>query len=174
MADYRDAPFEIGTLRSYARVIAGDYYRKLYISENILRAVIFSVLRVQAGPDWWEEIVDDGTKGRAIYVRNIYMEMPTPRSPGKHRIYCVYLSNLGKILLAAKGYFYHVFPAVERLIVSIEQVRPSRNLVGHMNVLTANDKARITRLHTLCVQLAEAIARSPVYTFEYPFEEEFN
>ena len=171
MADYRDAPFNLRILQSYARKIAGDYYRKLYISENILRAGIHSILRVQAGVNWWDQIVDNGSKGTAISVRNNYIQMPTPRNPGNHRIYCVYLSNLGKILFDAKGYFYHVFPNVERLIVLIEQVRLSRNLVGHMNVLTAVEKARVTKLHSLCNELARAIAESPVYSFEYPIEE---
>lgn len=168
VASFRDASFNLVVLRSYAGVMGKNYYTKLYISENILRAVIHSVLSVQVGRDWWNQVVDKGIHGTANVVRNRYMTAPTPRSPGRHDIYCVYLSNLGKILFDAKGYFYHLFPQIERVVISVERVLLPRNLIGHMHVLTANDKRSITRLYNQCIEFARALASNKTYTFEYP------
>jgi len=168
LADYRDTAFNLRMLKSYARVIGKDYYTKLYVSENILRATIHSVLRFQVGPDWWNQTVDPGIRGTANLVRNRYIMAPTTRNPGRHDIYCVYLSNLGKILFDTKGYFYHVFPNIEKVIIAIEKVQLPRNLTGHMNILTANDKRYVTNFYKLCLDLAKKLDRTPPYIFEYP------
>jgi hypothetical protein len=58
MPDYRNFNWDIFVLTSYGKELGKNYYWKIYVSENIIRIIIHSVLKVQVGPNWWNHVVD--------------------------------------------------------------------------------------------------------------------
>lgn len=168
MADYRNFNWNIAGLTSYGKKLGKDYYWKIYVLENTIRVIIHSVLAIQVGPDWWDKVVDPGIRGNALTIRNKYLTQAPQRSPGRHDIYCTYLPSLGRILFDNKGYFYPLLPEVEKFIIGLERIRLSRNLIGHMNVLTGVDKRSITNFYKFSILMAKKLERLPNFQLQYP------
>jgi hypothetical protein len=168
MPDYRDLNWDIFVLTSYGKELGKKYYWKIYVSENIIRVIIHSVLKVQVGPNWWNHVVDPKIQGTAARIRNNYLLQIPPKNPGRHDVYCTYLPDLGKILFANKGYFYPLVPDVDKIIIGLERIRLSRNLVGHMNVLTSEEKRSITNFYKLSNYMAKKLGILPNFQLQYP------
>jgi hypothetical protein len=168
MADYRNFNWNTTVLTSYGKQLGKDHYWKIYVLENTIRVIIHSVLAIQVGPDWWNKVVDPRIRGTAVTIRNKYLTQTPSRNPGRHDIYCTYLPNLGRILFDNKGAFYPLLPEVEKIIIGLERIRLPRNLIGHMNVLTARDKRSITNFYKLCTSTVRKLERLPHFQLQYP------
>lgn len=168
MADYRNSNWNTAVLTRYGKKLGKDYYWKIYVSENTIRVIIHSVLVIQVGLDWWDKVVDPGIHRTSIKIKKSYLTQVPPRSPGGHDIYCTYLANLGRILFDNKGYFRPLLPDIERVIIALEKIKLPRNLVGHMNVLTSNDKRAITNFHRLSTSMVKKLEGLPNFQLQYP------
>ncbi len=141
--DFRAYAFDAVRLRRTARYVGNNSYRMLYESENIIRVVVNSVLLVQIGPDWWGQAVDQRIREQADRFRQRYMSRPWHTPQGDHGIYYVFLADLAEILRANSGLFLAFVPDIDQWIAKIESINLPRNVVGHMNFLTPNDRTRI-------------------------------
>jgi hypothetical protein len=168
MVDYRNSSWSVGLLTSYGREIAKDYYWKIYVSENIIRVIIHSILLIQIGQNWWTLAVHRKIQNDARRIRNRYLNQMPPRSPGSHDIYCTYLPNLEKIIFDNKGFLAPLLPEIDKLIIGLNRIRLPRNLLGHMNILNSIDRRSITNFHKLCVKIVKALGRNPSLHLQYP------
>jgi hypothetical protein len=144
--DFRQFAFDIPRIDATAKGIGRSQYWRLYTIENVLRVVVHSVLTVQVGPHWWTVAVAPGLDKQAKKFESHYAS--NPWHGGRHLIYYIYLSDLGQIMREASQYFLPVMPDVDQWVAKIEQVRLPRNVVGHMNFPSANDRKRIEVLYT--------------------------
>src|SRR5207302_9369038 len=121
---------------------------RLYAAENLLRVLIHTVLSAQLGADWWLLATTKKMRDDAENARKRYEEHPWHGTAGGHPIYFTYLSTLSKIMDANKNHFDPVVADIDDWIVQIERIVLPRNLIGHMNWLTATDKNRIQVFHS--------------------------
>lgn len=168
MSDFRLASFDEKALLSYGKVLGRNYYWKVFASENILRIVINSVLSVQVDADWWLKVVDHDIVCDAKDVRQNYLSAIPSRDPGRHGIYCTYLSRLERILFKNRGSFIYYLPNVDDLIVSLNAVLLPRNLMGHMNHLTESDRRKIGELYGLCENAVDRLKKTTNIQLKYP------
>jgi hypothetical protein len=82
--------------------------------------------------------------------------MPQHASPGRHDIYLVGLFELIEILRANSHLFSPIIPDTNQWLVTLEDIRPSRNLVGHMNFPNAYDRNAVEGAYK---QLPKLVAR---------------
>ena len=168
MADYRNSRWDVGVLTLYGRELGRGYYWKIYVSENIIRVIIHSILLIQIGPNWWTLAVHPTIQNDARRIRNRYLSQRPPRRPGNHDIYCTYLPNLEKIIFDNKGFLAPLLPEVDKLIIGLNGIRLPRNLLGHMNILNRIDRRSITNFHKLCVKIIKELGASPSLQLRYP------
>jgi hypothetical protein len=142
-ADFRNYAFDSARVDSSGRDVGKKVYWKLYAAENLMRVLVHSVLRVQAGPDWWTLTVDPAIKGNVEARKGDYAARPWHSTPGRHEIYYAFLSDLNKIMTANSHLFATHIPDVDQWILRLEQLRLPRNIVGHMNWLSITDRQRI-------------------------------
>lgn len=155
-------------LTLYGRELGKNYYWKIYVTENIIRVIIHSILLIQIGPNWWTLVVSPTIQNDARKIRNRYLNQLPPRSPGNHDIYCTYLPNLEKIIFDNKGFFAPLLPEVNELIIGLNRIRLPRNLLGHMNILKSIDRRSITNFHKLCIKIVKTLERNPSLHLQYP------
>jgi hypothetical protein len=75
-----------------------------------------------------------------------------------HGVYYLFLSDLNKIITPNSHLFRPHVPDIDQWIARIEQIRVPRNIVGHMNWLTAVDRTRIDVLYADLQQLVKLLA----------------
>lgn len=146
--DFRVYRFQIPRVTRCGKFIGRGWYWKLYVVENTLRVFIHSVLSVQISPKWWDIAVDPGIRKNAERFRLQYAKKPQHTLPGRHGIYYVFLPDLNKIISANSNLLLPVVPDIDQWIARIEEVRTSRNLVGHMNFPDDRDRGRIDQVHS--------------------------
>lgn len=168
MSDYRKSRFDLRILTSYAKTLGKNYYWRIYISENIIRVVVHSILSVQVGQNWWDVVVDKDIKDSAKSIRNDYLNRLPNRSPGNHDIYCTYLSGLERILAKNRHAFTHKLRNVDEIIISLNKVRVPRNLTSHMNIVTANDRSEIAQLYKVCKDAIKELGSAKNFQLQYP------
>jgi hypothetical protein len=146
--DFRNYSFHSGRIDRCGRNVGEKLYWKLYALENTVRIVINSVLIVQIGPQWWMTAVAPPVRAEAQRRRNRALTRPQHASPGTHDIYLVGLFELIEILRANSHLFLPVIPSTNHWLVTLEGIRPSRNLVGHMNFPNSYDRNAIDAAYT--------------------------
>ena len=142
-ADFRNYAFDSGRVDSSGKDVGRRVYWKLYAVENLIRVIVHSVLTAQVGPNWWNVAVDPGIQGQVRSRMAEYAKQPWHSTPGRHEVYYTFLSDLNKIVTANSHLFTPHIPDIDQWIARIEQVRLPRNIVGHMNWLSATDRNRI-------------------------------
>lgn len=152
--DFRQFAFDIPRIDATAKSVGRSAYWRLYTIENVLRVIVHSVLTAQIGPHWWAIAVAPDLDKQAQRFENRYAANPWHSAQGRHLIYYLYLSDLGQIMREASQYFLPVMPDVDQWVAKIEQVRLPRNVVGHMNFPSANDRKRIEVLDADLRELA--------------------
>jgi hypothetical protein len=167
--DFRVVPsFDIDRINRNGRYVGRTLYWKLYFVENALRIIINSVLSTQVNPDWWEVIIGQTMKNDVERVRRGYLARPWHTYPGRHGIYYLYLHSLGDIMRDHAQYFLPIIPEVDQWVVKIEQIRLPRNVVGHMNFLSRNDRRRIDSMYYECKGLVRALQSKENFVLKIP------
>ncbi len=154
--DFRNYSFQAGRVDRCAKNVGGKLYWKLYALENTVRIVINSVLLIQIGQQWWTTAVAPPVRTRAQRRRNQAAARPQHASPGAHDIYLIGLFELIEILRVNSHLFLPIIPETNQWVVTLEGIRPSRNLVGHMNFPNAYDRTAIDGAYR---QLPNLVAR---------------
>jgi|SRR5437868_1100141 hypothetical protein len=154
--DFRKYSFQASRIDRCAKNVGGKLYWKLYALENTVRIVINSVLLLQIGQQWWTTAVAPPVRTEAQRRRNRAAARPQHASPGVHDIYLIGLFELIEILRANSHLFLPIIPETNQWVVTLEGIRPSRNLVGHMNFPNAYDRGAIDVAHR---QLPNLVAR---------------
>jgi hypothetical protein len=141
--DFRNYTFQASRVDRCGKNIAGKVYWKLYVVENTVRIVINSVLSIQIGPQWWATAVAPGVRNEAQKRRNRAAARPQHANPGNHDIYLIGLFELTEIFRNHSHLFLPVIPETNQWLVTLEHVRPARNIAGHMNFPNAYDRNTI-------------------------------
>lgn len=160
--DYRTIPFHITRLGDSGRYVGRTAYWKLYVVENSFRIVIHSVLRVQIGHNWWQNVADADTLRNVRRVRRNHVANPHHTSPGTHDIYCVFLPDLTKIMRVSSHHFRPIIPDIDQWVFRLDGIRLPRNIAGHMNWLNAADQQLINRLYVDVKGLMRFLSKSVV------------
>jgi hypothetical protein len=117
-----------------------------------------SVLSRQIGQQWWATAVTPNVIAKARNRRARYAAKPKHANPGTHDIYLVDLFDLTEILRINSHLFLPIIPETNQLIVALESMRLSRNIIGHMNFPNAYDRSTVdtvyTQLPTILVRLS--------------------
>ena len=158
--DFRQYALAPSHVDAAGKHVGRHIYWKLYAIENIVRVITHSILSVQSGPTWWQSAADAQIKGNVAWKKSDYANMPWHSTPGKHDIYYTTLSELVKIITNHSNLFTPLIPNINQWIVRLEEIRLPRNIVGHMNWLSKNDKNRIDLLHADLLQLIHKLSAS--------------
>jgi hypothetical protein len=144
VADFRSVAFDITRVDAAGKDVGRNVYWKLYAIENLVRVVVQSVLSAMLGPNWWNIAVDPAIRKKISERMKDYEKVPWHSTPGKHELYYALLSDLNRLIAANSHIFKQQYiPDIDQWVARIEQVRMPRNVVGHMNWLTATDRKRI-------------------------------
>jgi hypothetical protein len=147
-SDFRTFAFDLVRVDNAGKSVGRAVYWKLYAIENIVRVIIHSVLVVQIGPGWWTTATASGLQKRVAAFMASYAQKPWHSTPGKHEIYYTYLGDLNEIIRPNSHLFVPAIPDIDQWISRLELIRLPRNIVGHMNWLTAADRKRVDVLHS--------------------------
>jgi hypothetical protein len=159
--DFRDHGFDAKRIDAAGKDVGKHVYWKLYAIENLIRIVVHSVLTAQLGGNWWDLVADPDQKKEIAKLKRKYSNAPWHSAPGRHEVYYIYLSDLTKILTANSPQFAPHIPDIDQWTARLEQIRVPRNVVGHMNWLTATDRVRIDVCYSDIQQLVAKLATSP-------------
>jgi hypothetical protein len=99
---------------------------------------------------------------------NSYAQQPWYSTPGRHEIYYTFLGDLNEILRSHSHLFDSVVDNIDQWIARLEQIRFPRNIVGHMNWLTAADRKRIDVLHSDIQALLRHLVSKGLLTTQIP------
>lgn len=141
--DFRNYSFQALRIDRCGKNIAGSLYWKLYALENTVRIVINSVLLIELGSQWWTKGVAPHVRTEAGRRRIRAAAKPQHANPGAHDIYLIDLFELTEILRINSHLFRPIVPETDQWIVTLDGLRPSRSLVGHMNFPNAYDRSAI-------------------------------
>jgi hypothetical protein len=157
-ADFRNYAYDNIRVDASGKDIGRRVYWKLYAIENVLRVIVHSVLTAEVAPTWWSVAVDPGIKSQVVNRKTEYANQPWHSTPGGHEIYYAFLSDLNKVITANSHLFERHIPDIDQWIARIEQIRLPRNIVGHMNWLSATDRNRIDVFYADIQHLTSRIA----------------
>lgn len=159
--DFRNYAFLPRRVDRCGRDVGNKAYWKLYSIENTIRVVVNSVLSQQIGQHWWSTAVAPRVASEAQRRRAGYTAKPGHANPGAHDIYLIGLFELTEILRANSHLFTPIIPETNQWLVTLEAMRLSRNLVGHMNFPNTYDRNMVdTTYKQLPTILAHLIARN--------------
>ncbi len=167
-SDFRSRSFDTSNVNVAGRDLGGKVYWKLYAIENLVRVIVHSVLTIQVGSNWWSVAAPPDLQKDVTKRITSYGNRPWHSTPGKHELYYVYLSDLTKILTNHSALFVPHIPDIDQWIARLEQIRLPRNIVGHMNWLTATDRSRIDVCHADIQELVAKLAGDPLLKLTIP------
>lgn len=133
IVSFRDQPFGLLPVCTAGRFLGRRLYWKLFAVENTVRAIIFTILNIELGPNWWIIVTNRRLRDKVDYIKNDYHGRPVHNQPGPHDIYYIFLSDLTKIIFENSEQFRPYIPDIDDLVVQLENIRLPRNLVSHMN-----------------------------------------
>ena len=146
--DFRKYVFSNDRILKTGKYLGRNIYWKVFTIENLLRVIIHSILSIQyyKGIEWWDDLAgsakEHSEKNQRRYSKD---DAKFYSTPGKHPIYYVDLLYLNEIIRANRPLFEPVFNnrMLDKLIVTIEDIRIPRNIVAHMNYPNNTDIERI-------------------------------
>jgi len=128
----------------------------LYLIENSMRELIKRVMSSACGVDWWNTELTSGKLKNVHQTAEARMrdEHSWHQRRGSHPIDYVDFGDLESIILAKQDRFIpHIISDREWYIQFMKELKPSRNVVCHMNPLDAHNiadlKVRVTRWRKL-------------------------
>lgn len=156
--DFRNYAFDTSRVDASGKHVGRWVFWKLYAVENIVRVIMHSILSAQVGSNWWSVAVDADLQKEVRRRIVNYSKQPWYSTPGKHEIYYAYLSDLNKIMAVNSHLFVPHIPDIDKWVAKIEEIRVPRNVVGHMNWLSATDRHRIDVFHADIQHLVDHLA----------------
>lgn len=165
--DYRTNPYSLDYVLDSGKYMGDIVYWKVYAIENIVRIVICSVLEVQIGPNWWSVVSNRYIRKHVQSVRDSEAAFPNHTSPGSHDIYCIFLTDLTRIIAKTSHLFLPVIGDINLWVVRLEDIRIPRNLLGHMNWLNQNDRHLIRETYFEAKRLIRTIEEAGI-TIQIP------
>ena len=168
VTDFRTHAFDIAKINACGRDVGRNVYWRLFAVENLVRVVVHSVLTKQVAPNWWAVCVDPDTQKQVARFQAQYAAKPWHGSPGLHEIYYTFLSDLNPIIATNSHHFLPLIPDIDTWIGRIEQIRVPRNVVGHMNWPSVNDRKRIDLFHDDFQALVKKLAATSGVTLLIP------
>jgi hypothetical protein len=166
--DFRAHPFDAKKVDHAGKDLGKAVYWKLYAIENLVRIIVHSILTAQLGKNWWTVAASPGLQKDVADRMKSYGNQPWHSTPGKHEVYYIYLSDLTKILTSNSTQFQPHIPDIAQWTARLEQIRLPRNIVGHMNWLTAVDRGRIDVCYADIHQLVTKLAQNPHLSLTIP------
>jgi hypothetical protein len=106
--------------------------------------------------------VDSNIARRVQGFRKNYVAKPQNASPGAHDIHLVFLSDLTEIIRANGNLIAPVVPSTNRWIVTLEEIRIPRNLVGHMNFPNTYDRNAVDAAYAQLPALLAHLTAFPI------------
>jgi len=166
--DYRGYAFDAARVEAAGKSVGTSIYWKLYAIENLVRVMVHSVLVTQIGAGWWTQAVDQNMQATVARFQADYNKRPWHGGPGQHEIYYTFLSDLTKIITANSNLFQPIITDIDQWVVRLELIRIPRNIVGHMNWLSANDRKRIDLTYSDLQHLITKLSTAKSVTFAIP------
>lgn len=166
--DFRTRAFAGVNVDASGRDLGRKVYWKLYVIENLIRVVVHSILTAQVGPNWWASSVSTDLQRQVTRFKSRYAKQPWHSPPGQHDIYYTFLSDLSEIIRAHSHLFLPLIPDIDQWMARIEQILLPRNIVGHMNWLSATDRQRIDVFYADLHALIKHLALTPGFSFVIP------
>lgn len=117
-------------------------YPLLYVLENSMREVIKRIMKAKYGGGWWDTQLTTGQL-KAVHQKasdRKKNEKKWHQRRGAHEIDYVDLADLGSIIQnRTADFFPHILDDVDWFRSLMKELEPSRNVIGHMNPLDANN-----------------------------------
>ena len=168
VADFRKKQFAVKHVQQAGQYVGRTSYSELYLIENSLRVLIHSVLHAQVGSDWWTRAVAQPIRNDVERFKKQYVARPWHTKPGAHDIYYTQLKHLSEIIRSNRNHFDPLIADVDQWIAEIERIRLPRNIVGHMNYPSPNDRKRLQVFHADCLALVEKLRTSGAILLRIP------
>jgi hypothetical protein len=127
-----------------------EIYPVLYVLENSMREVVKRVMAAKHGADWWDTQL---TSAKLSGVRNTAASRMKKESKqrwhqrrGEHPIYYIGLDELGDIINGKPDAFFTDMLAadIDWFRQFMRELEPSRNVLCHMNPLSATNAKDVT------------------------------
>jgi len=159
--DFRTLAFDVARVDDSGKDLGGTVYWRLYAIENVVRVIAHSILTAEfASAAWWSRGVDGKIRRRIDDRKADHTSQPWHTKPGRHDIYYAQLPELTKIVASNSNLFRPLIPKIDELVKRLEEIRLPRNVVGHMNWLSAKDRQRIDVVYSEIQALMNRLSRS--------------
>lgn len=164
----RTSTLAVDKVEMGGKYVGKKTYWRLYAIENLYRILIHSVLLAEFGTNWWATVTSKKKQKDIIKLQERYKNSPWPSSPGDHEIYYIYLSDLNKIVGENVERFRPVIQDIDDVILNIEKIGLSRNVIAHMNFPSRTDRERIDSAHEYIKKMFLAVEKSRVLELRIP------
>ena len=166
--DFRGLAFDPNRIELCGKDIGRKTYYKLYLIENVVRILIYSVLNAQIGSNWWITAVSLKLRKKVENRQKNYLQSPWHSSPGNHELYYIDITDLNEIIRVNSHLFLPIVPDIDQWISRIEQIRLPRNVVAHMNWPNSTDRGRIDVFYADFLQLIQHLTKVKGFIFIIP------
>jgi hypothetical protein len=128
-----------------AKLMSEEVYPLLYVFENSARDVIAAVLEEHLGEDWWEEASWSALRSKVKNRMEIEGKEAWHSKRGDHPLQYVDLGDLATLIAKPKNwpYFESLFPRETWFEAIVDDLSVSRNVIAHMNPISADDVAQV-------------------------------
>ncbi len=164
----RTSTLAIDKIDMGGKYVGKKSYWRLYAIENLYRIIIHSVLLAEFGNNWWTTVTSRKKQKDIIKLQERYKNSPWPSFPGKHEIYYMYLPDLNKIVGENVGRFRPVIQDIDDVILNIEKIGLSRNVIAHMNFPNRTDRERIDNVHEYIKKMVLAVEENKMLELKVP------
>jgi len=125
-----------------------EIYPVVYLFENSVRNFVVAVMKKNYGNDWWTEKVEKvNTRIRDnVNIRRLAeKESPWHSKRGADPIYYTDIEDLEKIINTYSKDFRKILKGkFEHVIVWIDEIEKTRNILAHNNLVAKKDRERLT------------------------------
>lgn len=139
-------PF-IGDVAFSAASNNAEIYPTVYLFENSVRYFVAAVMKKDFGENWWTdkvETVNTGVQKNVTIRRLAEKEAPWHSSRGADPIFFTDIDDLKTIINSNGAVFRKILAGkYNHLIVWIEEIEKTRNILAHNNPVTKKDRERL-------------------------------
>ncbi|MBI3176281.1 MAG: hypothetical protein HYZ25_21355 [Chloroflexi bacterium] len=124
-----------------------EIYPTVYLFENSVRNFVAAVMKKDYGENWWAdkvETVNTGVQKNVTIRRLAEKEAPWHSSRGADPIFFTDIDDLKTIINSNGAVFRKILAGkYNHLIVWIEEIEKTRNILAHNNPVTKKDRDRL-------------------------------
>jgi hypothetical protein len=124
-----------------------EIYPVIYLFENSVRKFVVAVMKMNFGDNWWAEKVENVNTSiqRNVTIRRLAeKEAPWHSKRGADPIFYTDIDDLEKIINTYSKEFRKVLKGkFEHVIVWIDEIEKTRNILAHNNPVAKKDKERL-------------------------------